>query len=176
MLESKRLFFAVNIPEKAKKEIFSHYSKSLPSLLKIVPEQNLHFTLLFLGNIPETALQEIRQKAEKVKQEKFTVQLGGIGEFENKVLWVGALSGREELSSLNLQLSESFESKQKFQPHLTIARNHVLEKEEFKSLANKLQKNKVLIEFEVNSFELMESSLRADGAHYSQLVSFLLNH
>ncbi len=177
MPENKRLFFAVNIPERIRREIFSRLSSKLPKEgLKIVPEQNIHFTLLFLGDFPEEALQELKEKAETAQLQKFELEVEEIGFFGTRVLWLGAGKGAEELTSLNNQLAQAFEIKDSgFQAHATIARNKKLHSEDFTKIAQELGKEKFFAEFAVDSFELMESILSPTGAEYSTVFSFKLN-
>ena len=56
----KRLFLAVNFPEKIKKELYSYSYKNGYSEIpaRWTKKENLHITLLFVGSLTEKKLNE----------------------------------------------------------------------------------------------------------------------
>jgi len=175
--ETKRLFFAVNVPESISSEIFSKISSKLPSgELKIIPEKNLHFTLLFIGNWSSEKANEIIEKGKTAEGKEFEIELNGIGKFHDRILWIGVKEGENELKQIAVQLEKAVGlGEEKFSPHITIARNKRMKKEEFAKLAEGLSKIPFSQKFTAKSFELMESELLEKGAEYKKVFSFGLN-
>lgn len=169
MSEAKRIFIAINIPEKIKQELFERYSKKLPkNRLKIVEETNLHITILFLGYLTEQAISELEKKLLELKKEKsFNAIVSGIGEFNSRVIWIGTTKGSEEITSIHDKIIKLLEIQdEKFHPHITIARNKELKSVEIKNIIETLGKEKIEFEFKAQSIDIMESKLKPGGAEY----------
>ncbi len=173
---SKRLFFAITVPERISAEIFSKISSKLPAgELKVVSEKNLHFTLLFIGNWPAEKINEIIEMGKMVEGKEFEIELNGIGWFHDRILWIGVKAGEIELKEIARQLEKAVGlQEQKFSAHLTIARNKKMKKEEFIKTAEEIAKIPFSEKFNVESFELMESELSEKGAEYKKVFSFNL--
>jgi len=173
----KRLFFAINAPEEICLKIFSKISSKLPAgELKIVPEKNLHFTLLFIGKWPAEKMNEIIEKGKTIEGKEFEIELNGIGWFNDRILWIGVKAGENELKEMAMKLEKAVGAQeQKFSCHLTIARNKRLKQEKFAKLAEELGKIPFSEKFTAKSFELMESELSENGAEYKKVFSFELN-
>lgn len=100
--------------------------------LKIVPPQNIHITLRFLGDINPGMVEKVFEAMQKVKFKPFMVQIQGLGVFPSlnypKVVWAGMTIGSESLKDIFGQLEKSISAlgfekdKYGFSPHLTIAR------------------------------------------------------
>ena len=173
---NKRVFFAVNFPEETKKEINRKYWLKLGKKgIKRVMEKNLHITLLFLGHFPEEKIKEIKEKAEKIKKEKFSVKLEGIGSFKKRIIFLGIKKGSENIIELKKELCGKMEIPfEGFEAHATIARNKKMNAGEFTGLIKELQKIQFEKEIEIKSFELMESVNSFSGTEYKKLFSFNL--
>jgi 2'-5' RNA ligase len=168
-----RCFFAVEVPDIVKAEV-KLLSKKHPSI-KFVPSTSMHLTLKFMGEVEDVEV--LINSVKLVKQEKFSVQLRGVGCFPNKdfirVLWLGVGNGRTELNFLADKI-DSLTTKFRrndhavFIPHLTISRcNGKCDKkilyEEF-----------VSSEFLVDSFVLMKTEFTNEGVKHSVLERFSL--
>jgi 2'-5' RNA ligase len=99
---------------------------------KPVKTHNLHFTLIFLGDIHLESIDKIKNQISEIRFEPIKITFTGIGGFPNssfaRVVWVGVdENSRRELVSLAgqvvLKLSEiGFRPDRPFTPHLTIFR------------------------------------------------------
>ncbi|MBI1799602.1 MAG: RNA 2',3'-cyclic phosphodiesterase [Candidatus Eisenbacteria bacterium] len=99
-----------------------------------VREQNLHFTLRFLGEIGADGLGRASEAAREAVagRQSFDVALGAPGAFpssaRSRVLWLGLSSGSEELTALAQDLDLTLARRgfghaaRPFSPHLTLGR------------------------------------------------------
>jgi 2'-5' RNA ligase len=171
---NKRIFLALNLPQETKNEITKKYGKTLEELKK-VKKENLHITLLFLGYFPEEKIKEIKEKLKKIKHEKFQVLIKGIGSFNSRVIFLKIEEGKEKIKELHHKISNALEIKdERFNPHLTIARNKKLKKEKFNGVIKELKKISFEKRIEIKEFDLMESILSPTGAKYKKIYSFEL--
>jgi 2'-5' RNA ligase len=173
---NKRIFFALNFPEKLKEEIKENYWKEMDSKeLKKVKKENIHITLLFLGYFPEEKINEIKEKIEKIEKEKFVLEIKGAGSFKSKVIFLKIEKGKEKIKELYKEICNAMEMpEEKFTAHATIARNKKMKPKEFEELVKKLEKISFEKEIEIKSFELMESVLHSSGSEYKTIFSFNL--
>ena len=174
----ERLFIALNLPKEVKEKIGETFYKKLPEQqMKIVSPEKVHITLCFLGETPEGELENIEQKLIDVSQKtkSFEVQLKGIGEFNQRVLWLGIVQGKKETGLLAQEIAQKLNKpREKFTGHLTIGRNKNLGAKKFKLLVETLKKIPFEIKFKVTSFELMKSNLEETGSAYLELKKFEL--
>ncbi len=92
---------------------------------------NLHLTLVFLGNIAEARLDELRTVAGHVSGIPFSLTLDHVGWWRhNRVAWTAPLETPEALEGLVTQLQEAlrnagftFDDRPVFVPHVTLLRN-----------------------------------------------------
>jgi len=96
---------------------------------------NMHLTLLFLGEVEELEVVSIcRLVAQRArKHEPFTLDVSGLGGFPNnrrpKILWAGVTEGVAELRALHADLEEGLldlgcyrREGREYTPHLTLGR------------------------------------------------------
>ncbi|MBU2562257.1 MAG: RNA 2',3'-cyclic phosphodiesterase [Nanoarchaeota archaeon] len=175
-----RLFIAIEIPDKIKKQI-SHIQDKLPEFFgKKTASENLHLTLKFLGEVEESKIEEIKKKLREIKFNNFSSEIGKLGVFDNRkskidsrnvVVWL-FLSNCEKLQKqIDEKLSYLFEKEKRFMSHLTIARVKNIKNK--KIFLEKLNKISVVSEkFEVNKFSLVKSELNAEGPIYTALEKY----
>jgi len=127
-----RTFVAVEIQNN---EVLDHIAK-LQSDLKIkakpVSKENMHFTLLFLGEIAEEIAPKIIEALKSITFSPIQISFGGVGAFPNsrfpRVIWIGVdETAGQNLVKLAKQVEEKlaslgFKSDKPFKPHLTIFR------------------------------------------------------
>ena len=86
-----RLFIAIDLPEEIKEEM-SHLCTGLPGA-RWVPDEQLHLTLRFIGEVDHSLVAELYSRLEEVKHKPFPLHIKGLGVFPNlskpRVLWVG---------------------------------------------------------------------------------------
>lgn len=187
-----RSFIALELKNKDTIEKITTFSSRLKQnqpKLKLVKPENLHMTVKFLGNIPETLGPKVYSiLQENINKELFQGKIlkyyiKGVGQFNRfSVLWVRLVGDIEFLQNIkdsieNLlfeRLKIDRDKRQQFKPHLTIGR---LRKERinhktidiFKKLINE-NKNTEFGEFTVKEIKLKESQLTPKGPIYSDLV------
>ena len=149
----------------------------------------IHLTLKFLGDVGEDDLPRIKDILSQVGQrhDHFTLAVGGVGCFPNakrpRVVWVGVDEQTGHLTALQRDVEESlgalgFQPEERgFQPHLTLGRTRrdVSSRDQGR-LGETVATAGVgtLGQMHVESFRLMRSDLRPDGAVYSTLALFRL--
>jgi len=153
--------------------------------VKLVEDENLHLTLAFLGELPESSVALVSEALRGVSHAPFRLHLKGVGCFPScsrpRVVWVGAAEGGEEVEALHRKVASalrragfSLEEEGGFEPHLTVARVRS---------GRGVERLKKLIEgyadedfgwLEVREFRLKKSTLTPRGPIYETLASFAL--
>ena len=100
--------------------------------VKPVDPQNIHFTLMFIGELSDHQLEKTKEKLAEVQFEPFTLNYKGIGAFPSpgtaRVVWVGVdEQGGQKLTTLaqdvTARMTElGFRSDKPFSPHMTLFR------------------------------------------------------
>ncbi|MEM4662775.1 MAG: RNA 2',3'-cyclic phosphodiesterase [Candidatus Diapherotrites archaeon] len=173
-----RTFIAVNLPNDVKEKIWQDLSEKIKQKgIKLVEKENLHITLLFIGEIPESYVEEIKRRLEPLSATKqFKISLNGIGCFAPRVLWVGLNEGKKDLEMLQKKVCELVGlNDKKFSAHLTIARNKWLSAKDFATLVDKLKETKVCSSFVVSSVDIMKSTLTKSGPIYEKIAEIKLS-
>jgi 2'-5' RNA ligase len=106
-----------------------------PAEITWVRPQQMHLTLKFLGDVPDTDTPDICRVVQKVADdfEPFEIICRGAGAFPNvrdpRTLWIGIEDGADELKRLQTLLDGALKSElgfakdqRGFHPHLTIGR------------------------------------------------------
>lgn len=152
--------------------------------LKLVAPQNLHYTLKFLGEVPDIKIGEIKNVLDELDAQQFKIHIQDIGCFPNinriNVIWLGASDGGDQLVTLAEWVEKKLvnmgysRERKKFTPHLTIARvrsGHNRQKLQKKIL----QLSNINIgEINVSSVRLKKSTLTPQGPIYETLHEVLL--
>lgn len=161
--------------------------RSADADLKVVKTCNLHVTLKFLGNIDDTAVDDVASRIERSAEglSPFRTAMKGMGAFPSlsniRVIWVG-LENAEGLSTLaerlDLSLRElNFEKDKKgFKPHLTVARTR---SSGGASELHELINSNVATDFgssEVDTITLKKSVLTPQGPLYSDIREIRLRN
>lgn len=131
-----RSFLAFELPPEIK-GIVSQVSGDLgksPLDARGVKTENIHLTVVFLGDVLEGHISPISEAAEKVctRYSPFDVSLKGTGVFGSKnsprVLWIGLDGDIERMSYFRDALQKGLrpfgvkQEKRRFRPHLTLGR------------------------------------------------------
>lgn len=128
---SERLFIGIPLTEEARLGVANSLPKNLPG--KVVPAENWHFTLRFLGATrPEARDQIIRQIDSATCGAPFTVRFNELGAFPQprraRILWLGIDEGVDRMIQL-AAIAEAaarhggFDAEtREFKPHLTLSR------------------------------------------------------
>ncbi|WP_287588640.1 RNA 2',3'-cyclic phosphodiesterase [Candidatus Borrarchaeum sp.] len=178
--EQIRAFLAIDIDE----HLFDKIREIQDSLiqikddLRLVPLENIHITLEFLGNLPPSMVDEISRIMQAISLEPFNLEFKGVGIFNPKfirVVWIGTGDGSKNAISLAEDLKKRLKTlgvritKKRFTPHATIAR--VKSKRNTRELARSIQElSEIKIgTMMVTSFKLKKSELRPRGPIYTDL-------
>jgi len=170
----KRLFIAIDVPRKIKEKILGfepHFSEA-----SWAKPENMHLTLVFLGNTDYNQIPDIITALDSVKDDSFEVVFSVIDGFPNlrrpHTLWIGIQENpalfylREKiikgLSELNLNIDEK-----KFIPHLTIARFK-------KRRPIELRMEDNFGKFKAKEFILFDSVLSKEGPKHQIIKKFQL--
>jgi 2'-5' RNA ligase len=181
-----RLFFSVPLPAEAKERVaaaLAEMRRAAPSLSWTRADQ-LHFTLAFLGEQPEDALQRAADAAEPCRQLRaFEASLSGAGAFPQprrpRVLWLGVGQGARELEALGETLqaglrTSGFELEARpFRAHLTVGRVKPGAERSAQRALDAAPQGEVA-RLRVDSLHLMRSHLGAGGARHETLRAFPL--
>ncbi len=165
-----RLFVAVDLPPDIRLSL-KDLGRGIPGA-RVLPAEQIHLTLRFIGEVENTLFQEIRERLFEVKKSPFCLQVKGVGYFPPrgtpKVLWAG-VTPTEELVRLKKRVDKVLltcgleTEKRKYSPHITLAR---LRNSPLPKVIEFLAGNSLLQtpEFSVDSFQLFSSRLDKHGA------------
>jgi 2'-5' RNA ligase len=177
-MRPKRIFIAINLPESTKKKLLAYQDKWPELPARWTTKENLHLTLVFLGNTSEAELQQLTERCRQVGEshKPFELRINhiqyGPNEHRPRMIWA-ALETSQELLSLQKDL-ETTPEKQPYSPHLTLARLRLFELQRMEQEELPQITEDVSLSFPVDSFEIMESELARSGAKYVQLQQFVL--
>ena len=177
-----RTFIEVDLPSKIKDYLFQLQKQISNNSAKItwVAKKYLHLNLKFIGGVSEEQLYDLKKKLEQVELNKFKVSLNKIGFFPDsnniRVIWVGlkpeqdVIKLQQKIDSILINL---FPGDQRFQAHLTLGRvKFVKNKKDFVEKFKKIEVDP--LEFEIDEFKLMKSTLTKDGPVYEVLEVYKL--
>jgi RNA 2',3'-cyclic 3'-phosphodiesterase len=129
---SKRLFVGLELPPSCKSALFA-LDPHFPGL-RWLPEEQLHLTLSFLGEVEASAYDRLCQILSGVRVPPFFLPLSGIGVFNSRnrpsVVWVGVGNGHPHLFALHRHIQDSVLSAglepdlKPFHPHVTVGRGN----------------------------------------------------
>ena len=132
-----RTFIAVDLGEAIRERAVALQEQVSPSAagVKWVEKDNLHITLLFLGEVQQLDVNPICRTLKKqlAAVAPFTLEVTGLGAFPTlrrpKILWAGLSSGADELKAIHDRIEEPIlnlggyrRESRAFAPHLTLGR------------------------------------------------------
>jgi 2'-5' RNA ligase len=134
-----RLFTAIELNDEARASLEAEQRRLAARIadrsgtLRLVRAGQLHLTLVFIGEIPETrAAGLIEVMGADVPMAPFHVAFGGCGLFPPhgapRILWIGALEGADEITALHGHIAGRLKQlgvavdERPFAPHLTLGR------------------------------------------------------
>ena len=135
-MKNLRTFVAVDVSKAVRRYVESLKDELTACLSGIhwTRRENLHLTLKFLGDVPETELAGVcgAVRAAVCQQDPLEIECGGLGAFPDqqrpRTLWVGIRQGAEPLRALQGLIDERLTEygfppeRRRFHGHLTIGR------------------------------------------------------
>ena len=179
-----RSFLAIDLPEKLKEEIsLAGWKMAKDREIKLVEKENLHLTLVFLGEITEEEKKKVAEVLKGVKgRGEIRLRLGDIEIFPNegkpRGVWINIGGEKEKLFSLYKKIIDSLlntgikleEKELRFSPHITIGRF----KGKGKSTKKISQNLQIEGEFVTRNITLFSSQLSSQGPCYRKVAEFEL--
>lgn len=152
---------------------------------RVVPAENLHLTLAFLGEQPDWQIEAVHEALSQISFPRFSLRLSGLdtfGEAKPHVVWAG-IEKAEPVKALQakvlgaLHLAGLDLPRRRFRPHVTLARLDRLGPGEDEKLARVLGKHQSFPspEAQIDSFVLYRSMLTKSDPVYEVLADYPLN-
>jgi 2'-5' RNA ligase len=185
-----RSFLAFELPVDIKKTVAQVSGEILHSGLdaRWVKAENIHLTVVFLGNVKTEEIEGIGEEVRNVCPGfgSFDILLKGVGCFPNRrrprVLWLGLDGDIERMSHFRNDLQKALkafgikEEKRPFKPHLTLGRFRSTRKmgSKLEEILSKYAALETPVE-SLNELYLFKSDLKPGGAVYTKLKSWSLS-
>ena len=194
-----RLFVALDIDEEIRNRIqeFTNQVRGLASHARWVAPGSLHITLKFIGERPESFVQQIESALKSVTVAPFRVEFSGAGFFPTskaaRVFWIG-IEAEPGLAELASKLEDSLatlgipKEQRAFSPHLTLARASNASgapgwrtgdkpNQQFAGLQEHLTKSpaRSFGTMTAREFFLYRSKLSSKGSTYTKIARFQLS-
>lgn len=181
---SVRCFVAVDIEDRELLEAFEKAQavfKSTGADLKGVETGNIHITLRFLGDVPDSEVERVGDVIRRLEFEPFSLDVNGVGVFPSlsrpSVVWAGLEGERlPEMLRLYTELENGlkklgFEPERRgFEPHLTLCRVRSGRNREQLAEAVRGLADEHFGELKVRHVRLKKSVLTSRGPIYSTLA------
>jgi 2'-5' RNA ligase len=170
--EPLRLFIAIPIPVNVK-GLITEKINSLQIPLKFIPAENFHITVLFMGNVSVSRLEECNVILQTITKDVpcFTLELDSIVARSNRhqhMLWVNFIESPPFVHcAAIITKALGFTLSRKPLPHINLIRSK-------KKIQGSFPLRLDPLSFEVNSIEVWKSALSQNGSTYSSLASFPL--
>ena len=175
-----RLFVGLSLPDGIAARI-NIMSSGIPGARWVAPE-NLHLTLRFIGEVDETAAEDIDYALRQITDHPFDLTLNGLGTFgkhgKEHTLWIG-VPPSPQLVHLQAKIESAVvrshqpAEERKFTPHITIAR---MTRPDLTRLQHFVEGNGLFQAgpFRVEQFTLFESEPGNGGPVYTALEDYPL--
>ncbi len=173
-----RVFIAVEISDVDILKKIQRFQESLQINAKPTKNNQIHFTLQFLGEIDEEKCEKVKNMLRTITFSQFNLSLKEVGGFPNlknpRIIWIGIdKKGAEKLVEITNETEMKltalgFEKNKKFKPHLTIFRV----KHKIDDISLRMKEHET-IEFGtqiITKIKLKKSVLTPKGAEYSDLL------
>jgi 2'-5' RNA ligase len=171
---SRRLFLAC-WPEETLRTQLHHQSRRLQKLVggRRTARENLHMTLLFLGNTPVEREQSLRRYCQALEAESFSLIINRVGIWKRpRIAWAAPSSTPVALTELSDRLTTLAEylghetEKRTWRPHVTLLRK----------ASGQISQHEIKpMHWEVDRFALIESKTRSEGVQYRVVEQYDLN-
>ena len=173
-----RLFIAINFNKEIKNRLYKNIKRLKESATQgnFTRPENLHLTLVFLGEVDPDKVGRIKQAMDKVIAEPFALTISNLGRFERRegdIYWLGIEKSTTLLSIYN-QLSKNLIQagfpleKREYKPHLTLGRRVIL-KQQFNKA--EFDQNMQSMNIKVDKISLMKSERIKGKLTYTEIYA-----
>ncbi len=187
MQKRRRTFLAINLPQDVKKVLAKYQGKFGQLPANWTPQENLHVTLVFLGDLTDEELGEVAMAAKGVvsQHEPFEIYLDKVGygpddTLPPKMLWASGQKSKQ-VSVLRHELEEALSEHinykpdaRAFSPHVTLARISSFAWRQIDPEERPEVSEAIDIMVTVESIDIMESHLGKGGPTYTIIESIEL--
>jgi len=172
-----RAFIAVEIQDDTILDAIAKIQSEFKIKATAVNKKNMHFTLLFLGEVSEETVSSIKEALGTISFKRFDVEFTHVGAFPNsrspRVIWIGVDDqSSRQLVDLASQVEKKlaplgFRPDKPFKPHLTIFRV----KNRIDDISGTIERFKKvdLGKYTMTELKLKQSVLTPSGPVYSDL-------
>ncbi len=166
----KRLFIALELPAGCR-EALAAVAEPIPGL-RWVPADQLHLTMVFLGNVDVEAERRLRDRLAELQLPPFKLRLHGVGMFRGRqraVIWAGVDDVHDVLTALHGEVHRALAAARielnpsSFDPHITLARLKNVPSHKLRSFLE-ANRSRELGAVAIESFTLFSSVLGPAGA------------
>lgn len=179
-----RAFVAIGLPEAVRGTLEAAQS-GLPAG-RPVPAENLHLTLVFLGEHPEPAVEDVHLALQELRAPGFQLRIDGVGMFGGAVprLLYAGVAPEPGLAHLRKKVARAAREGGitpeggRYTPHVTLARfPRDLSGEDLLALQEFVGRRTGLAAgpFEVEGFGLYRSHLGRNGPIYQEIAHYRLD-
>jgi len=173
-----RTFIAINFNQDVKNRLINieRSLKNMSEKGRFTSKDNLHLTLIFLGEIAEERVKLAQLCVKNISAPEFDMVVNRLGRFkrpEGDIYWAG-IETSPVLTSIYSQLYSNLNSydfyikDSEYVPHLTLARDYVLKDEE---VMEKYKEGFEKIIIQVESIQLMKSEMLDNKLTYTVLYT-----
>ncbi len=147
--------------------------------MKLVEEENIHFTWRFFGDTSLDAVDSIRKELSKLDFSSFSISISGVSAFPKisrpRVVWIGVDENAELMIKLKRETDRLISvlgyrpEKKEFTPHATIARIRAIRDSD--AIVRNLEElaNEYVGNMKIKSISMTKSILTSSGAIYETL-------
>jgi|Deesub1362B_J571_1020462.scaffolds.fasta_scaffold00573_9 2'-5' RNA ligase len=182
-----RLFIAIDIASEIRDKLAQVQKILNRKGIKPVEEENIHFTLKFLGEVDDRRVEPIKETLKEIKTTPFKMHVKGVGFFPSpkniRVVWAGVEEGNDEFvkiaEDIDYRMKKfGFGREKNFVAHATIARVKKITAEDRKKIVHELESylKKDFGWMRVTDFRLKKSVLTPRGPVYSDIGVFELEN
>ena len=167
-----RLFFALWPGDAERSRLFAAAQRAHPaSGGRLMRRENLHQTVVFIGNVTDAELETLKAAAGPVETSSFTLKFGTLRYWRhNRIVWAAPLATPAPLSELVASLEARIDAtgikydKRDYQPHITLIRD----------ARSPGELTPLEFDWPVRDFALVESGRDAGGVAYRVIARWPL--
>ena len=152
--------------------------------IKVVEKENLHFTVKFLGEIPDSVVDEVDKRIGALALQRMEVDVRGLGAFPDvrrpRVVWAGvAPHDVAPVSKSGQQVIDALEGVGKsdergFSPHITVARVRSPRNHDALAAVIRACSTRDFGRTAITALKLKSSSLTPNGPTYRDVREYAL--